>query len=114
MLALAGLLIDGLDGEAAARTLQDVLGVRSQNQRATEMLRELGYELVEEPISAQSATVAERLPPMRPEYQSRSSYDPEAPLPSYDLEEIGPEDVALRAYSEPSMRTVARRLGAAA
>jgi tetratricopeptide (TPR) repeat protein len=42
---------------------------------------------------------------MRPEYHSASSYDPEAPLPSYDLEEIGPEDVALRSYSEPSMRT---------
>ena len=105
MLALAGLLIDGLDGEAAARTLQEVLGFEPQNQRATEMLRELGYELVEEPVSAQAPAAPERVPPMRPEYHSQSSYDPEAPLPSYDLEEIGPEDVALRSYSEPSMRT---------
>ena len=103
MLAMAGLQVDGLDGEAAARTLQEVLGIDAQNARATEMLRELGYELVEEPVAAESAP--ERLPPMRPEYQSTSSYDPEAPLPSYDLEEIGPEDVALRSYSEPSMRT---------
>ncbi len=102
MLTLAGLQIDGLDGEAAAHTLQDLLGLDPQNERATEMLRELGYELVEEPVSPSEAT---RLPPMRPEYQSVSSYDPEAPLPSYDLEEIGPEDVALRSYSEPSMRT---------
>jgi tetratricopeptide (TPR) repeat protein len=107
MLALAGLQIDTLDGEAAARTLQDVLGLDPQNERATQMLHELGYELVEEPISAQSGSsaAAQHLPPMRAEYQSASSYDPEAPLPSYDLEEIGPEDVALRSYSEPSMRT---------
>ena len=32
------------------------------------------------------------------------TYDPEVPLPSYDLEEIGPEDVARRSYSEPSIR----------
>jgi tetratricopeptide (TPR) repeat protein len=108
MLAIAGLQIDSLDGEAAARTLQDVLGLDPQNERATQMLHELGYELVEEPLSAQSGSspsASQRLPPMRPEYQSQSSYDPEAPLPSYDLEEIGPEDVALRSYSEPSMRT---------
>jgi tetratricopeptide (TPR) repeat protein len=106
MLAIAGLQIDGLDGEAAARTLQDVLGLDPQNERATQMLHELGYELVEEPVSAQPPQpTADRLPPMRPEYQSVSSYDPEAPLPSYDLEEIGPQDVALRSYSEPSMRT---------
>ncbi|MGH7298370.1 MAG: tetratricopeptide repeat protein, partial [Polyangiaceae bacterium] len=105
MLAVAGLQVDSLDGDSAARTLQEVLGLDPQNARATEMLRELGYELVEEPVSAQSQAAQERLPPMRPEYHSTSSYDPEAPLPSYDLEEIGPEDVALRSYSEPSMRT---------
>jgi tetratricopeptide (TPR) repeat protein len=104
MIALAGLQIDGLDGESAARTLQEVLGYDPQNERATAMLRELGYELVEEPVPS-SQLGQDRLPPMRPEYQSTSSYDPEAPLPSYDLEEIGPEDVALRSYSEPSMRT---------
>lgn len=103
MLGIAGIQIDGLDGEAAARTLQEVLALDPQNERATQMLHELGYELVEEPMSAQPS--ADKLPPMRPEYQSVSSYDPEAPLPSYDLEEIGPQDVALRSYSEPSMRT---------
>ena len=81
-----------------------MLSLDPQNDRATEMLRELGYELVEEPVPSSQAA-QDRLPPMRPEYQSTSSYDPEAPLPSYDLEEIGPEDVALRSYSEPSMRT---------
>ena len=104
MLVLAGLQIDALDADAAAHTLQDVLALDPNNERATEMLRELGYELVEEPEAAGSTQ--ERfadLPPMRPEY---ASYDPEAPLPSYDLEEIGPEDVAMRSYSDGSIRVV--------
>jgi tetratricopeptide (TPR) repeat protein len=104
MLSLAGLQIDGLDGDAAARTLQELLEIDPENGRATSMLRELGYELVEEPSSAQQQSASDKLPPMRGEYASASSYDPEAPLPSYDLEEIGPEDVALRSYSEPSVR----------
>jgi tetratricopeptide (TPR) repeat protein len=103
MLDLAGVQIDNLDGEAAAQTLQDLMQIDPHNARATEMLRELGYELVDDGAGA-SGSQADRLPPMRPEHQSVSSYDPEAPLPSYDLEEIGPEDVALRSYSEPSMR----------
>jgi len=103
MLDLAGLQIDNLDGEAAAQTLQDLMQLDPHNARATEMLRELGYELVDDGAGT-SGSQADRLPPMRPEHQSVSSYDPEAPLPSYDLEEIGPEDVALRSYSEPSMR----------
>jgi tetratricopeptide (TPR) repeat protein len=103
MITLAGLQIDTLDGDAAAHTLQDVLALDPQNDRATEMLRELGYELVEEPEPALSTQERfAELPPMRSEY---TSYDPEAPLPSYDLEEIGPEDVAMRSYSEGSMRT---------
>jgi tetratricopeptide (TPR) repeat protein len=105
MLSLALLLVDRLDGDTAATVLQEVLGLDPSNQRASEMLRELGYELVEEPVAPE----ADRSPE-RPEYSSTSSYDPEAPLPSYDLEEIGPEDVALRSYSEPSMRS-ARALG---
>ncbi len=104
MLGLASLQVDGLDGDSAARTLQELLEIDPENTRATEMLRELGYELVEEPPSAQQEAAVEKLPPMRGEYASASSYDPEAPLPSYDLEEIGPEDVALRSYSEPNQR----------
>jgi tetratricopeptide (TPR) repeat protein len=68
------------------------------------MLHELGYELVEESQPSVTQQGAPSGSPMRPRY---GSYDPEAPLPSYDLEEIGPEDIALRAKSEPSMRTVA-------
>ena len=44
------LLVEALDGEAAARMLQEVLVARARERRARrKMLRELGYELVEEP-----------------------------------------------------------------
>jgi tetratricopeptide (TPR) repeat protein len=69
MLDLASLDIDALDGDAAARTLQDVLMVDPTNKRAAALLHELGYELVEEPASVS---------------------DVEAPLPAFDLEDIGP------------------------
>lgn len=106
LIVIAELLLDSLDGDAAARVLQEALALEPQNERASAMLHELGYELVEE--SQPSVTTEQGGPPgaasVGPRY---GSYDPEAPLPSYDLEEIGPEDVAFRAKSEPSMRTVA-------
>ena len=104
MIQIAELLVEGLDGEAAARMLQDALTIEPENAAASKMLRELGYELVEEPddedVESQGSQEDEAAAAGRP-------YDPEAPLPSYDLEEIGPEDVARRSYSEPSIRTVA-------
>jgi len=48
MLVIAALYIDSLDGESAARALQDVLAFDPQNTRAIEMLQELGYEIVDE------------------------------------------------------------------
>ena len=72
------------------------------------MLRELGYELVEEPSSA----VGGRPPPRSCRPCAASTRAPRATIPRrrcprYDLEEIGPEDVALRSYSEPSQRAAA-------
>ena len=104
LIVIAELYLDVLDGDAAARVLQDALAIEPQNERAASMLHELGYELVEESQPSVTQQGAPSGSPMRPRY---GSYDPEAPLPSYDLEEIGPEDIALRAKSEPSMRTVA-------
>jgi tetratricopeptide (TPR) repeat protein len=95
MVVIAGLLVEALDGEGAARILQDALAIEPENQAAGQMLQELGYELVEESWqSSEQTTIGE-------------SYHPEDPLPSYDLEEVGPEDVARRSYSEPSIRTMA-------
>jgi tetratricopeptide (TPR) repeat protein len=92
LMNLASLQVEALDGDAAARTLQEVLSVDPSNARALEMLHELGYEIPEEPL-----TDVKGAPdiPMRGEYVS---YDPEAPLPSYDLDESSapsPEVAAL-------------------
>jgi tetratricopeptide (TPR) repeat protein len=98
MIAVAELLVEGLDAEGAARMLQEALTVEPDNVQASTMLRGLGYELVEEPDDdADDASARTQI----------AGYDPEAPLPSYDLEEIGPEDVARRSYSEPGIRTMA-------
>ncbi len=104
MIAIAELLIDGLDGDAAARSLQEVLAIDPDNQRAGGMLRELGYELVEEPEPSEVTAQGDPRPPApsAPFRQRQSSYDPEAPLPSYDLEEVGPEDVVARRGSQPA------------
>jgi tetratricopeptide (TPR) repeat protein len=114
MLDLASLQVDSLDGDGAAQTLQDALAIDPSNARAAEMLRELGYEMVDDTVGASEqpetqARYQADLPPMREQYPS---YDPDAPLPSYDLEEIGPEAVA-RHYSDPGVRaggSVAARL----
>ncbi len=102
MLAIAGLYIDALDGESAARALQDVLALDPTNQRAIEMLQELGYEIVDE-----SEGEGE---PQDTDAGERTAYVPGAAsagdedrLPSYDLEEMGPEDVSAR-YTGESRR----------
>lgn len=99
MIRLAEGLVEGLDGEAAARTLQDALAIDPDNALATQMLGDLGYELVEEPGSATSIQDDSDLGSMR---SRTASQDPDAPLPSYDLEEIGPDDVAVRSQSDPA------------
>ena len=75
LLVAASMQLDSLDGESAARSLQEVLGIDPSNQRALHTLRELGYDVPEEAVEA------------------------DEPLPSYDLEEMGPEDVSQR-YSD--------------
>ncbi len=98
MIRIAEVLVEGLDGEAAARTLQDALALDPENAVATRMLGDLGYELVEEPGSVTSIQDDSDVGSMRSQVASQ---DPDAPLPSYDLEEIGPDDVAVRSQSDP-------------
>jgi tetratricopeptide (TPR) repeat protein len=100
MIRMAELLVEGLDGEAAARTLQDALALDPDNALANRMLGDLGYELVEEPGSVTSIEDDSNVGSMR---TRAASQDPDAPLPSYDLEEIGPDDVAVRSQSDPGV-----------
>ncbi|HEY1955739.1 MAG TPA: tetratricopeptide repeat protein [Polyangiaceae bacterium] len=96
MLNIAALQLDALDGDGAAQTLQDVLALDPHNERAAQMLRELGYEPVEEP--AQGPVIDYVPPTFTPDPQQRihmGSYDPEEPLPSYDLDDANEAPQAL-------------------
>ena len=90
MLVIASLYVDALDGESAARALQDVLAFDPQNARAIELLQELGYEIVDENEEALDGQHADG------GYDTGDAgagmHDPR--LPSYDLEEMGPADVS--------------------
>ncbi len=90
MLVIAGLYVDTLDGESAARALQDVLAFDPTNERAIAMLQELGYEIVEEgeeaPPEGEAAAHAG--------YEQGYDAGQDERLPSYDLEEMGPSDVS--------------------
>jgi tetratricopeptide (TPR) repeat protein len=97
MLVIASLYIDSLDGDSAARALQDVLAFDPQNARAIEMLQELGYEIVDENEDVGDGA------PLDGE-ATEATYDEgeeqHEPLPSYDLEEMGAADVSRRQYAD--------------
>jgi tetratricopeptide (TPR) repeat protein len=95
MLGVASLYVDALDGDSAARMLQDVLAYDPDNERAIELLRELGYEVVDEYSDAQGDA-------------TEQGYDEASRLPSYDLEEMGPEDVSSQ-YADPHQQVVRGR-----
>src|ERR1019366_8605391 len=84
MLVAASLQLDSLDGEGAARTLEEFLAIDPMNERAVNTLRELGYD-VELPAEAPAESGA----------VARDEYDP-GPLPAYDLDDPSEEGRASR------------------
>ena len=80
MLVIAALYVDALDGESAARALQDVLAFDPSNPRAIGMLQELGYEIVDE--DAETGGQADA-----PAYAEEDYAEQTGDLPSYELEE---------------------------
>lgn len=98
MIHIAEVLVESLDGESAARSLQDALSIDPNNHVAGRMLLDLGYELVEEPEEGRPV-----------EAPHAAGYDAEAPLPSYDLDETGPEPIALRTPAEGGGRAETQR-----
>ena len=93
MLVIAALYIDSLDGDSAARALQDVLAFDPQNARAIEMLQELGYEIVDEneEVAAAAEDGDASYEAVGAAVEEVEQHDP---LPSYDLEEMGASDVS--------------------
>lgn len=99
MICIAAMAIDALDGPAAARSLYDVLAIDPANQRAREMLAELGYDVPPPLADAAQVPVASYVEPgashePAPQVEVPSSFEgyggnvSSEPLPSYDLEEI--------------------------
>jgi tetratricopeptide (TPR) repeat protein len=104
MLVIASLYIDALDGESAARALQDVLAFDPQNARAVDMLQELGYEIADE---NEEAAAGEGLDAQGGEAYAADD-DGHERLPSYDLEEMGPADVGAQ-YADDRQVYVGRQ-----
>ena len=89
MLVIASLYVDALDGDSAARALQDVLAFDPQNARAVEMLQELGYEIVDENDEQQpEAYTQENDQVAAPAAYAEQAYEeqPAGELPAYELE----------------------------
>ncbi|HTJ82402.1 MAG TPA: tetratricopeptide repeat protein, partial [Polyangiaceae bacterium] len=109
MLQFATYLVSEDDQDAAARLLDEVLLLDPENRDALELLNALGYavptaELEEEeppPPAARPAPPPPVEPPPSTVTYSRAghpnypSYDPLAPLPSYDLEELTANELPL-------------------
>jgi tetratricopeptide (TPR) repeat protein len=89
LIEIAEILVESLNGDEAARSLQDALSLDPNHPIATRMLRDLGYELVEEAADADERAAQEAPTAMRGPWVG---YDPAAPLPSYELEEIEPDE----------------------
>src|SRR5687767_8023265 len=120
MLVIASLYVDALDGDSAARALQDVLAFDPQNARAIEMLQELGYEIVDEneegamggAASAYESDEAEVVTGSEvEEYVEDAGADtyggaaepPQAGLPAYDFDDPAhaPQAAPEYGYGEP-------------
>ena len=124
MVEIAGLQIEALNADDAVRTLQDALAIEPHNDRAAEMLRALGYELVEEPVHSALGEGEERVQSALGEGEgsnqdttNRDRYgdvappvedDEAAPLKrSYNLDEIDdPDDVSHDPRSDPGVGRV--------
>ncbi len=111
MVEIAGLQIEELDAEQAVRTLQDVLAIEPHHERAAEMLRALGYELVEEPAQPTMAQegasrneAMDRAGHRDPSPPPQPPPDDSAPLPSYNLEEIDDPELAQSWAVQPHVR----------
>ncbi|HVY46702.1 MAG TPA: tetratricopeptide repeat protein [Minicystis sp.] len=94
MLAYARWLGADGDAEGAARVLDEVLLLEPGQADALAMLRDLGYQVDAQAEPAVDApgreppAYAEAAPAFAPTPTGQVGYDPNAPLPSYDLEEI--------------------------
>jgi len=86
------MLLDIGDGERAEMLLYDVLDMEPDHPAAREMLEQL---------SSGPAAYAAQTQAFEEAGYPRQGYDPNAPLPSYDLEEVRPSQALAGARPEP-------------
>jgi tetratricopeptide (TPR) repeat protein len=96
MLAFATALADQRDVEAAARVLDEVLLLEPDRADALQMLQSLGYAVPAAYAPAPEYVPAEVAPPEIVAVAPASGYH-DAPLPSYDLEEVSADQAMLPA-----------------
>jgi len=82
MLAIASIQLDGLDGEAAAQSLHEVLQIDPENERALHALRELGYAAP--PAEGEDEPGYDAVDEL---VNSVAYGDGDEPLPAYDLDD---------------------------
>jgi tetratricopeptide (TPR) repeat protein len=108
MLAMAEIQVESLEAEDAVRTLQDALSLDPDNVRAAEILRALGYELVEEPnpSSTLRSSEPEEVPDVPPQAAPLRRPEGSRPggLPAYNLDEIDEPETGLPPDPEPNPR----------
>lgn len=93
MLAFANVLVEQQDPDAAARWLDEVLLLEPDNRPALGLLRALGYAVAapEEELSEDDA------------HTRAQTYDPNGPLPGYDLEELTADELPIAPHAIPSV-----------
>jgi tetratricopeptide (TPR) repeat protein len=93
MLAFARWLAQSGDVDGATRILDEILLLEPNQPDAFAMLRELGYTVQAEEAPADPyAQEAHADAYAAQQAHAQNPYDPSAPLPSYDLEEVGAAD----------------------
>jgi tetratricopeptide (TPR) repeat protein len=111
MLGFARWLSGGGDVDSAAQLLDEILLLEPEQAEAIAMLRELGYAVGPEAYgdagapAAPASMPAAAPPPSAHPYPGAGGsgpYDPNAPLPSYDLEEISAVEVLSHRPGPPS------------
>ena len=105
-LNMASLQLDNGDIAQTEALVYEVLEIEPEHPEALAMLEHIAPGQVAPRGYVETDTGRTRLEPPRDMIQSVDSYDPDAPLPSYDLEEIGAEQAM---NSEPGRSFLSRQ-----
>lgn len=95
MITLAAIATEAGQSEQAAQALQEVLLLVPDHHRAREMLEGLGYGVLE-PVEGETAALPEATAAYDTQGAGYVEVDPDEPLPSYDLEEVGAGELLAR------------------